>query len=128
MKPTRRWIDRRSQRGSVGGDRPDPQSRQRLIEFHQTLNHLEERLRHLRSALRNLAQFEQIQNRLAEADQLSLASDEIKALQQQAEELELSLSGQFFSWQQLKEPFWQAVRFGGLGLVLGWLLRGCSGG
>jgi len=25
----------------------------------------------------------------------------------------------------LKEPFWQAVRFGGLGVVVGWILKSC---
>ncbi|MBD0268408.1 MAG: hypothetical protein ICV77_08950 [Cyanobacteria bacterium Co-bin8] len=99
-----------------------------MTDLNQALNRLEERLRPLRSAIRNLVQLQQVQDRLAESDQLALATDEIKALQQQAEDLEMALTSQVFSWQQLKEPFWQAIRFGGLGLVVGWLLRGCAGG
>ncbi|MBD2260379.1 hypothetical protein [Pseudanabaena sp. FACHB-2040] len=127
MKRVRRWIHRPSQGGSVGGG-PAPDPNPRIIDLNQALNRLEERLRHLRSAIRNLVQLQQVQDRLAESDQLALAADEIKALQQQAEDLEMALTSQVFSWQQLKEPFWQAIRFGGLGLVVGWLLRGCAGG
>ncbi|MBD0333926.1 MAG: hypothetical protein ICV62_00410 [Cyanobacteria bacterium Co-bin13] len=104
MKRIHRWIRRPSQRGSLSGS-PAPDPRQQITELNRALNQLEERLRRLRSAVRNLAQLQQVQDRLAEADQLALATDEIKTLQQQAEDLELALSGQVFSWQQLKEPF-----------------------
>ncbi len=52
---------------------------------------------------------------------------EVKQLQQQLEELEFALESQLFSWGSLKEPFWQAIRFGGLGVVVGWLLRSWMG-
>lgn len=48
---------------------------------------------------------------------------ELKQIQQQLEALEVALESQLFSWSGLKEVFWQAVRFGGLGIVVGWLLR-----
>lgn len=49
---------------------------------------------------------------------------ELKQIQQQLEEVELRLESQLFAWNGLREVFWQAVRFGGLGIVIGWLLRG----
>lgn len=30
-------------------------------------------------------------------------------------------------WRIFRDDFWQAVRFGGLGLLLGWALRSCAG-
>jgi ATP-dependent Lon protease len=48
---------------------------------------------------------------------------ELKQIQEQLEAIELNLESQLFTWRSLKEPFWQAVRFGGLGIVVGWILR-----
>ena len=49
--------------------------------------------------------------------------DELKSLQTRLEEVELTLESQLFSWSSVKEPFWQAIRFGGIGVVLGWILH-----
>lgn len=49
-------------------------------------------------------------------------ADELAAIAQQLETIELNLESRLFRWGALQEPFWQAVRFGGLGLLLGWLL------
>ncbi len=48
---------------------------------------------------------------------------ELQQIQQQLETLEVALESQLFSWSGLKEVFWQAVRFGGLGIIIGWVLR-----
>jgi hypothetical protein len=53
---------------------------------------------------------------------------ELKQIRQQLEELEVSLESKLFSWSGLKEVFWQAVRFGGIGIVVGWILRSIAGG
>ncbi|GAC1482640.1 MAG: hypothetical protein NVS2B14_21410 [Chamaesiphon sp.] len=50
----------------------------------------------------------------------------MKQIQDQIETLEVNLESQLFSWGSLKEPFWQAVRFGGLGVVVGWILKSCA--
>lgn len=50
---------------------------------------------------------------------------ELKQIQEQLEAIELNLESQLFTWGSLKEPFWQAVRFGGLGIVVGWILKSC---
>lgn len=52
---------------------------------------------------------------------------EIKRVQQQLDEVELALESRLFSWSSLREPFWQAVRFGGIGVLLGWILKSCAG-
>ena len=52
---------------------------------------------------------------------------ELKRVQQQLDEVELTLESRLFSWRSFREPFWQAVRFGGIGIVLGWILKSCAG-
>ena len=52
---------------------------------------------------------------------------ELKQIKQQLEVLELNLESQLFSWGSLKEPFWQAIRFGGLGVIIGWILKSSAG-
>ncbi|MBD2185372.1 DUF2203 domain-containing protein [Planktothrix sp. FACHB-1355] len=52
---------------------------------------------------------------------------ELQQIQQQLEILEVNLESSLFSWSSLKEPFWMAVRFGGIGIAIGWLLKSCSG-
>ncbi|MBF2075894.1 MAG: DUF2203 domain-containing protein [Synechococcales cyanobacterium C42_A2020_086] len=52
---------------------------------------------------------------------------ELKALQQQLDEVELALESQLFSWRGLQDVFWQAVRFGGLGVIVGWMLKTWAG-
>jgi DNA repair exonuclease SbcCD ATPase subunit len=65
----------------------------------------------------------ELQQRLGEAE----LKTELKQIQQQIEELEVALESKLFSWSGLKEVFWQAVRFGGLGVVLGWVLKSLAG-
>ncbi len=52
---------------------------------------------------------------------------EIRHIKQQLEMLEVNLESQLFSLGSLKEPFWQAVRFGGMGVIIGWLLKSYTG-
>ena len=52
---------------------------------------------------------------------------ELTRIQKQLETLEINLESRLFSWNTLKRPFWQAIRFGGLGVIIGWLLRSWVG-
>lgn len=65
-------------------------------------------------------QQQQIEQRLQES---SLSSDEIHRLKQRLDDLEMQLDSAFFDWGSFQEPFWQAIRFGGAGIILGWVLR-----
>jgi hypothetical protein len=87
----------------------------------QQLESLETRLSYLRNGLSNLIQLQQLQT-AAEADRpdRQVLSQEVTQLQQAVDDFELELATQTLSWQPLREIFWQAVRFGGLGLVVGW--------
>lgn len=51
---------------------------------------------------------------------------ELNYLEKELEELELRLESHLFRWSSLTEVFWQAVRFGGIGVVIGWILKSLS--
>jgi flagellar motility protein MotE (MotC chaperone) len=65
---------------------------------------------------------QQLQHTTSARIQHQLKQD-LKQIRQQLETLEVALESQLFSWTGLKEVFWQAVRFGGLGMMIGWVLR-----
>ena len=52
---------------------------------------------------------------------------ELQQIKEQLETIEINLESQMFSWGSLREPFWQAIRFGGLGVVVGWILKSYAG-
>ncbi len=68
---------------------------------------------------------EEIRPRLAN-NKLPELQAELKEIKAQLETIEVSLESQLFTVNVFKEPFWQAVRFGGLGIVIGWILKSCA--
>ncbi|MEG4345329.1 DUF2203 domain-containing protein [Microcoleus sp. A003_D6] len=52
---------------------------------------------------------------------------ELREIEQELETIELNLESSLFSWGSIKQPFWQAVRFGGLGILIGWILKSYAG-
>ncbi len=52
---------------------------------------------------------------------------EIQRIKTEMERLEVILESHLLNWSSLRDLFWMAVRFGGLGIIIGWLLRSCAG-
>jgi predicted RNase H-like nuclease (RuvC/YqgF family) len=104
-------------------------------EFEQELEELETGLRLLKERYAQVerdqqqkAQWQQeIKNIKQNKHQTPEIKAELKNLEQQLEALEINLESQLFTWKSLKRPFWQAVRFGGLGVLIGWLLKSSIG-
>jgi hypothetical protein len=102
---------------------------QALIDAERALEALKERYiqvsadqQRLQDAQQELRRAQQQENQRSSP---ALRAD-IKHLKTQIDELELALESRLFSWRGLKESFWQAVRFGLLGVVVGWLLKSCT--
>jgi len=119
-------------------------------EFKQALSELERSLQALRT---RYAQVQQDLQRQAEFQQrlkqvqregsgtpLPQMRGELRQIKEQLKELEAELESRLLSdsdlmtlfWQGWRrglmgEPFWQVVRFGGLGVVIGWFLKSCAG-
>lgn len=104
---------------------------QALSEAQRSLQSLKERYAQVqrdRASRTELQQRrEQVRKELRQTSNRQALQAELKKIKDQLETIELNLESQLFSWGSLKEPFWQAVRFGGLGIVVGWILKSCAG-
>ncbi|MEO1590345.1 MAG: hypothetical protein AAFU71_03520 [Cyanobacteria bacterium J06632_22] len=106
-------------------ERPDPKE---LKQFETALKEtakdflaLRDRYFEVKKAARRRADLQ------AQFDPATLPAAERQRLQKQIDALEETLEGKILAWEMVKEPFWQALRFWGLGLLLGWFIRGWVG-
>jgi uncharacterized coiled-coil DUF342 family protein len=122
MKPPKQFSNSSPEKN------PEPEFEQELEEVERSLLSLKERYTQVQSAREQKAQ---LQQRRQDLQQNKKPTPEIKAelkhIQQQLEVLEINLESQLFSWRSFKKPFWQAVRFGGMGVIIGWILKSCAG-
>jgi hypothetical protein len=56
----------------------------------------------------------------ATAPQTDETRSALQTLTTQLDEIELRLESRLLSWLGIRQYFWQIVRFGGMGLLLGW--------
>jgi protein subunit release factor A len=102
-------------------------------DFEQTLQEVERSLQALKARYAQVQADQQqqqdlqqrqthIQRQLRQTRSRPLQA-ELKRIQKQLEELETALESQLFSWRGLKDLFWLALRFGGVGIIIGWLLK-----
>lgn len=106
---------------------PQPDDREiedEIAQVEQALIALQERYNQVK---RDTIRRDSLLEQKSELENTGRNNAEIKAelqqIQQELETVEVNLESHLFSWSSLKEPFWQAVRFGGLGVVLGWILN-----
>lgn len=119
-------------------------------EFEQALSDVERSLKALRERYaqvqQDLQRTAELQHRLEQVKregsgtQLPQMQGELRQIKQQLKELETDLESRLLSdsdlmalfWQGWRrgligEPFWQVIRFGGLGVAIGWILKSCAG-
>lgn len=118
----RRW----SKRGALTPPSPEQGWQE---AFHTELTQLETAVESLRDRFNQIQSVQQQQQQVEQQLQApGLDTAEVKRLKQQLDELEVQLESALFDWRSLQEPFWQAVRFGGIGIVIGWILRWLASG
>ncbi|NES22113.1 MAG: DUF2203 domain-containing protein [Symploca sp. SIO3E6] len=112
------------------GDRNTQEFEEAFSDVERSLQSLLERYHQVQRDQQRQAQLQQrrqqIKQELHRTSSRRSLQAELKQLKEQLETIELNLESQLFSWGSLKEPFWQAIRFGGLGIVLGWILKSCA--
>jgi chromosome segregation ATPase len=98
-----------------------------IAALERSLTELKERYAQVR---RDQQRYSKLEAQKARLEAQPGRNREIKAqlqqLQQELDTLELSLESRLFNWRSFSQPFWQAVRFGGLGIAIGWLLKSCA--
>jgi len=106
----------------------EPDFEQELAEVERSLILLKERYTQVKGDEDQKAQWQQRQQQLQENQhQTSEIKAELRQIQKQLDLLEINLESQLFSWTSLKKPFWQVVRFGGMGVIIGWILKSSVG-
>ncbi|MEH2460314.1 hypothetical protein [Nostoc sp.] len=117
-----------SKQSQPPGETPEPDFEQELEEVERSLLSLKERYDQVQHDRQQQAQWQQHRDQLKHnKSQTPQFKAELRQIQQQLEMLELNLESQLFSWRSLKKPFWQVVRFGGMGVIIGWILKSYAG-
>lgn len=94
---------------------------QSLREAQQQLTEVGDRYRQV---VRDRHRWETLQEAQEAAHQEGTsARDQLRSLEAQILELQVNLESRLIDWPALKESFWQFLRFGGLGFLLGWFLH-----
>ncbi|NEO27367.1 MAG: hypothetical protein F6K03_10845 [Kamptonema sp. SIO4C4] len=107
-------------------------------DFRENLNQVEDKLNTLKERYTQVQQDQQqlqhLQHRQKEIKrgrrQLPAShplQEELNRIEAEIDVLQLNLESHLFDWKSLQEPFWQIVRFTGLGIILGWLLKTWAG-
>ena len=108
----------------------DQEFEQALSEVERSLEEIKQRFAQIQRDQRRQAE---LKNRIDEViperrqTRSRQLREELRQLEAELETIELSLESRLFTWGSLKEPFWQAVRFGGLGIAIGWVLKSLAG-
>ncbi len=90
---------------------------------------LESRLQALRERFETVRACQQQQQELRQQlQEPDLSPATVQQIKTQLDDLEIQLESSLLDWRSLQEPFWQAVRFGGLGIIIGWVLHAIGRG
>ena len=117
---------------------------QELAAVEQALADLKYRYRDLQNALRQRVQMEEKREEVQTNQPKDALTQELGEINQKIQELSIDLESKLLTdadlqrilrqlyWEALKEGvlrewFWQIVRFGGLGVILGWILKSWAG-
>lgn len=103
---------------------PDPAFEQALQDLAAAVHQLQVRYRQVQRDRQRRSEIQQQLEQYAHQPELQ---SEFKRLKRQLLDLEIALESSLLSWISGRDRFWQIVRFGGLGIVIGWLLKSCTG-
>jgi hypothetical protein len=103
-------------------------------EFEEAIANLEISLKNLKNRYHQVKEDEARKEELQQREQelkvqweKNYSREPIKSelhyLERELEELEMRLESKLFRLSSLSEPFWQAIRFAGIGVILGWILH-----
>ena len=105
-------------------DFPDSELETAIAEIEQELEALKLRYAEICAATAEIKALNQAQAEIMEQPELVKKQESLKTelslIINKIQELELKLESKLFKWQ---EPFWKIVRYTGVGILLGWLLK-----
>ncbi len=114
---------------------PDEEFETALMEVERSLFKLKERYKEVQQAQKQKLDLEERLDTVSPQDTL-----EVQRIKEELQQLTITLESNLLTEQEVKtllwegirqgllgEVFWQVIRFGGLGIVLGWLLKTWAG-
>ncbi|MBD2579864.1 DUF2203 domain-containing protein [Oscillatoria sp. FACHB-1406] len=108
-------------------NRPDDEDLDEAIaRLERSLLEFKERYSQVRRDLQRQTELQQERVQLRGSRNTEMRS-QLRAIERELESLEINLESRLFNWRSLWHPFWQAVRFGGLGIAIGWALKAWAG-
>jgi septal ring factor EnvC (AmiA/AmiB activator) len=95
-----------------------------IAQLEQTLSALKQRQAEIGFARQEQIVLERQRNELKhKGSKRPEVQQELAQIRSRLEQLELTLESRLLNeWKLMWEPFWQAVRFGGLGIAIGWFI------
>lgn len=93
-----------------------------LADFEQDLKKTADEFLRVRDRFFAIRRAKAKYEQATDIDQTALPKAELAQLEERIESLKITLESQLLSWREASEPFWQIVRYVGLGLVIGWAL------
>ncbi|MEC4804260.1 MAG: hypothetical protein SAJ12_15930 [Jaaginema sp. PMC 1079.18] len=96
-----------------------------MTEFEDAIAAVEVSLEQLKTRYNQVIQDQQRRSQLAEQARHTAPSlkAELDRIQQEIDLIDTNLESRLFRWRSFLHPFWMAVRFGGLGILIGWWLN-----
>ena len=97
---------------------------QELAEVERSLAEIKERYIQVQQDQQTQAALQEQKARIQQSLQKTPTpelSQQLQQIQERLDDLDIRLESRLFHWSSLKEPFWQIIRFGGLGIIIGWL-------
>ncbi len=114
-----------SSSSGLSGNSGEQTFEQAIAELEQSLQAVKERYHQIQQDQQQQTHLQQrvkqLSQELKQQSTARLKADLIQ-IQEELDLLEVNLESRLLSWKSFGAPFWQIVRFGGLGLLLGWLL------
>ena len=114
---------------------PDEEFETALMEVERSLLNLQERYKGVQHAQKQKLDLEERLNAVSPEDSL-----EVQKINEELQQLRITLESNLLTDEDIKtlfwegvrqgllgEFFWQIIRFGGLGVLLGWLLKAWAG-
>ncbi len=98
-----------------------------FAKVQKQLSDLKDRYSQVRRDIRMQGELRAEQGELERQPASEAIRAELKDIEQQLAQIEVAIESQLFSWESFREIFWQIVRFVGLGIVMGWVLKSLVG-
>lgn len=98
-----------------------------FAKVQKRLSDLKDRYSQVRRDIRMQGELRAEQAELEQQPPSEAIRAELKDIEQQLAQIEVAIESELFSWESFREIFWQIVRFVGLGIVIGWVLKSLAG-